>query len=192
MFRKRMAWIAAGVFVSCLIAFVGVVIVTSNRQPDDPSGRSHAPPASVEPPPEGLTFRGQDGDMFFAVNEATYFIDAQNRLTIRVYCHANDKHDYMATPRVELERFPLDGPLTPGLIIRHSNQGEEDRVKPWASMYIGIHTEPRNLTVEFESQTTDGWWVSITFGSEDVTYYDGRAKPQKNFGRCLVRRVVPK
>ncbi len=141
------------------------------------------------PVPFGLTFRHRDGDMFFAARGGEYSVDANGRLTVAVYTHENPKFDFMARPRLELERFPLTGPLAVGMVVRHAKNCDwETEATPWASLYIGIHIAPTNLLVQFVSATPDGWVVAVSFDSEDAIYYDGRAKPQRTVGRFEVRR----
>ena len=168
-----------------LLAMFAVLLPALEVRPAQPARVG----TDAAPVPFGLTFRHRDGDMFFAARSGEYSVDASGRLTVALYTHENRKFDFMARPRVELERFPLAGPLVAGTVVRHAkNCGTETLAVPWASMYIGIHTVPCHLVIEFLRETPDGWLVAVAFDSEDAIYYDGRAKPQRTVGRFEVRR----
>lgn len=130
-----------------------------------------------------LTVFTQDGDRHFTLREGGYCLQDGN-ITLAVSCDPVPGTEGPPCVLLCLDAYPIESP--PKLGDRYSQVGgidRFDRPPPRASAYFGFHVDRVEQTWEILAVDGDSIEVSVTAVTEDVNYYDERAKDTETKGR---------
>ncbi|MBK8038745.1 MAG: hypothetical protein IPK22_16685 [Verrucomicrobiaceae bacterium] len=136
----------------------------------------------------------QDGDIVLPLKKGGYFYEDRG-FGISIEAEAASEEDWEKHPNcASLASFghPVTNPLAVGQVFgAKGGMGYDCDATPNAGAYFGFHAEQVSISWRIISIEGDRITVELEAFTEDVDYYDDRAKPQPISGVFSLQRCEP-
>lgn len=126
----------------------------------------------------------QDGDVSYLVEKAGFFVEGK-RLFLSIQCKAANEGDFPDRYFFAIDGLQLFGPLEPQMVRICTNPNDEP---PNVYVYTTFHASDVEAQLDIETVSNEFIEVRFSVITEDVNYYDARAKRTPLSGRCQVPR----
>lgn len=127
----------------------------------------------------------QDADIYYEFDKGGFAI-RDSKLYLSIETTAVDNQTFPENFLFALARYPIDGSAR-SLKIKISNSDPNDTL-PSAFVYTTFHAAKVDAEIDLNFISDDEMEISISVMSEDVNYYDERAKLNPFIGTAKLTR----
>jgi hypothetical protein len=136
-----------------------------------------------------IVLRATGADVLYKVSRG-YFDDSEGKLDIALELEIADDDNDEAPPEIQVRLANLEIPAQPGTLHlrdRH-NAWDGDDGQPHAYVYSGFHHPSVAASVDIVSRDDSQLTADISVVTDDVRYYDDRARDNTMAGQCVLSR----